>query len=83
MSLGLTSKPQARLRPDRQTVKQLLAAAHQDTDAASVFYNGTSEADTTEAIIVIKGRDEMRFVVDMLLRQKMLTRNKPVEGAAP
>lgn len=70
------------IRPDRRTVKQLLAAADKDTDAASVFYFGASQSDFDGAVIVLKGREHTQYVVDVLLRQNLLTRGKSVEGGA-
>lgn len=70
------------IRPDRRTVAQLLAAARKDTDAASVFYLGTDESDFDGAVIVIKGREHTQYVVDTLVRQKLVTPGKSVEGGA-
>lgn len=69
------------LNKDRRTVPQLLAAAANDTDAASVFYTGTCDADFDGAIIVVKGREHAAYVVAMLERQRMVTPGKPVEGS--
>jgi hypothetical protein len=70
------------IRNDRRTTAQLLSAAAKDTDAASVFYTGTSAADYDGAIIVIKGREHAAYLIDVLVRQKLVTPGKPVEGAA-
>ena len=69
------------LRKDRRTVRQLMAAAAKDTDAASVFYNGSGPADYDSAIVVIKGRENVDYVVAMLARQQLFTPGKPVEGS--
>lgn len=81
MSMDTTSK-RTTLNPDRRTVPQLLAAASKDSDAASVFYNGSSPADYDSAIVVIKGRENVEYVVAMLARQQLVTHGKPVEGDA-
>lgn len=70
------------LRKDRRTVPQLLAAAAKDTDAASIFYNGTGPADYDSAVVVIKGRENVDYVAAMLTRQQLTTPGKPVEGSA-
>jgi hypothetical protein len=81
MSMDTTSK-RTELNRDRRTVPQLLAAAAKDTDAASVFYNGSGPADYDSAILVIKGRENVDYVVAMLARQQLVTPGKPVEGNA-
>lgn len=79
MSMDTTSK-RTTLNADRRTVPQLLAAAAKDTDAASVFYNGSGPTDYDSAILVIKGRENVDYVVAMLARQQLVTPGKPVEG---
>ena len=54
MSMDTISGTRTTLNKDRRTVPQLLAAAAKDTDAASIFYNGTGPADYDSAIIVMK-----------------------------
>ena len=83
MSMDTISGTRTTLNKDRRTVPQLLAAAAKDTDAASIFYNGTGPADYDSAIIVIKGREAVDYVVAMLGRQNLTTPGKPVDGAAP
>lgn len=78
-----TTSARTRLDYQRRTVPQLLAAAAKDTDAASVFYNGTGPADYDSAIIVIKGRENVDYVAAVLERQQLVTPGKPVEGEAP
>ena len=75
--------PRTRLLPNRRRVQQLLAAAAKDSDPASVFWCGSSDRDSADCIIVIKGRQHSDYVIDVLVRQKLLTPGKPVEGAAP
>jgi hypothetical protein len=78
-----TTPPRPRrydIKLERRTVQQLVDAAAKDTDAASVFYLGTNLADADDCIVVIKGREHSRYVVDMLQRQQMLTPAKPVES---
>jgi hypothetical protein len=70
------------LNSERRTVPQLLAAAAKDTDAASVFYNGSGPTDYDSAIIVIKGRENVDYVVSLLTRQQLVTPGKPVVGDA-
>lgn len=82
MSLGLTTPKGTALRTDRKTVGQLLNAARKDTDAASVFWLGTCSADSDDCIIVIKGRENSAYLVELLQRQKLLTPGKDVEGGA-
>lgn len=87
MSMNTIAGARTELNRDRRTVPQLLAAAAKDSDAASVFYNGTGPADYDSAIIVVKGRENVDYVVAMLARQQLVTPGKPVEdtggGAAP
>ena len=68
------------LRKDRRTTQQLLDAAAKDTDAASVFYVGSDDSNYDDAIIVIKGREHVRYLVDVLVRQKLVTPGKDVEA---
>jgi hypothetical protein len=82
MSMATAHGTPTVLNKDRRTVPQLLAAAAKDTDAASVFYNGTGPADYDSAILVIKGRENVDYVVAMLARQQLVTPGKPVEGSA-
>lgn len=69
----------AALNAHRRTVPQLLAAAANDSDAASVFYNGSGPTDYDGAVVVLKGRENVEYVVAMLARQQLLTVDKPVE----
>lgn len=80
MSMDTTAGTRNVLNKDRRTVPQLLAAAAKDTDAASVFYNGSGPADYDSAILVIKGRANVEYVVAMLARQQLVTPEKPVES---
>jgi hypothetical protein len=82
MSMNTVHGARTVLNKDRRTVPQLLAAAAKDTDAASVFYDGTGPADYDRAIVVIKGRENVEYVVTMLERQRLTTPGKPVEGSA-
>lgn len=82
MSMNTIHGTPSVLNKDRRTVPQLLAAAAKDTDAASVFYDGTGPADYDSAIVVIKGRANVDYVVAMLARQQLVTPGKPVEGSA-
>jgi hypothetical protein len=79
MSMGTTAGQRSVLNNNRLTTKQLLAAAAKDTDPASVFYNGTGPTDYDSAILVIKGRENVEYVVAMLTRQNLVTPGKPVE----
>jgi hypothetical protein len=81
MSMNTAHGTPTVLNKDRRTVPQLLAAAAKDTDAASVFYDGTGPADYDRAIVVIKGRENVEYVVAMLARQQLVTPGKPVEGS--
>lgn len=80
MSMNTIYGTRTELNRDRRTVPQLLAAAAKDTDAASVFYNGTGPTDYDSAILVIKGRENVDYVVAMLARQNLVTPGKPVDG---
>jgi hypothetical protein len=68
-----------RLLPNRRTVRQLLDASAKDTDAASVFWCGSSDKDSDDCIIVVKGRQHSDYIIDVLVRQKLVTPGKPVE----
>lgn len=76
-----TTRHTTELREDRRTVAQLLAAAAKDTDAVSVFMDGTTVGDTDAAIFVVKGADRIAYLKALCERQGMLT-DKPVEGPA-
>lgn len=76
-------RPTPKRKASRRTVDQLLTAATKDTDAASVFWDGSCNADSDRAIIVIKGRAHCDYVIEMLQRQNLLTAGKDVETAKP
>lgn len=70
----------AKLRADRATVPQLMAAAAQDADVCSVFADGTGWDDASGAIIVVKGGQAAREIVEWLERMGLVTPRKPVVG---
>lgn len=75
-----TQRPQATVRrPNRRTVAQLIAAAAKDTDPVSVFMDGSSTADTTVAVLVVKGPKHIAYLRAVCQRQGLLT-DKPVTG---
>ncbi len=82
MSMDMAAPKGTALRADRKTVGQLLNAARKDTDAASVFWLGTCSADSDNCIVVIKGRENCAYIIELLQRQKLLTPGKDVEGSA-
>lgn len=71
------------LHDNRLSTQQLLDAAERDTDAVSVFMDGSSAADTERAIFVVKGREHIAYLMALLERQGLLNAAKPVEGNAP
>ena len=68
------------INSDRLRTVQLLDAAERDTDAVSVFMDGTGPADTERAIFVVKGRENVGYLMELCRRQGLLTTGKPVEG---
>lgn len=78
MSTDTARKP-TMYRRSRRTVAELLDAADKDTDAVSVFMDGTKEADTEAAIFVVKGAAHIAYLRGVCERQGLLT-DKPVTG---
>lgn len=66
------------LRNGYKTTQQLLLKAKRDTDAVSVFVDGTTWDDADCAIFIVKGADQAREVYEMLAAQGMVTPGKPV-----
>jgi hypothetical protein len=66
--------------PERMTTAQLLTAATKDSDPVSVFAVGSDWNDTDRAILVVKGRENIRYLHAMLVRQGLLTEGKAVES---
>ena len=83
MSTDSARHGQTMLQADRRTVDQLLEAAERDTDSVSVFMDGTGPEDSERAILVIKGRDHIAYLTQLMWRQGLLTKNKSVEGKQP
>jgi hypothetical protein len=76
MSELIELRPDAPKFYDKNTVKQIIAAAQRDPDVASCFYYGDGTKQGTEgAIIVIKGMEEAEYVQDWLLKQGLTTEN--------
>lgn len=82
MSLDTTRPTPTELRPDRSTTADLLEAAAHDSDAVSVFYDGTKLGDTEAAILVVKGMQHVEYLTAMCERQGLLTAGKPVRDTA-
>jgi hypothetical protein len=61
------------------STKQLLAAAAKDTDRVSIYSLGDTLERADLAVIVLKGRDELRLFRDWAERNGLLTPGKPVE----
>jgi hypothetical protein len=80
MSTDTTRNGRTMLKADRMAVNQLLAAAELDTDPVSVFMDGASPEHVERAILVIKGRDHIAYLTQLLLRQGLMTEGKKVEG---
>jgi hypothetical protein len=79
---GVAAAPiRTEIHPDRRTTEQLLAAAAQDTDVVSVFYDGANAGDTEAAIFVVKGMQNVEYLAALCERQGLLT-DKPVTGPA-
>ena len=57
----------------------LLAAAAKDTDAVSVFFDGTYAGDTEAAIFVVKGMQNVEYLAALCERQGLMTAGKAVE----
>lgn len=81
MSTDQASAWRTETKSTRRTTAQLLAAAAKDTDAVSVFYDGTYAGDSEAAIFVVKGMQNVEYVAALCKRQGLLTEGKPVEGA--
>lgn len=75
-----TTSFKTEIRGDRRTTAQLLKAAARDTDAVSVFHNGTGPDDFDGAIFVVKGRSNVDYLKALCERQGLLTQGKPVEA---
>jgi hypothetical protein len=75
-----TVRGQGAIVAKRRTTEQLLAAAERDTDAVSIFNDGTDWNDTERAIFVVKGREHIAYLRALLTRQGLLTDGKSVEG---
>lgn len=80
MGLYEEPTPVSRIRQDRLTTAQLLAAAARDTDAVSVFEDGTGPGEAEVAILVVKGRANIEYLATLCARQGLLTPGKAVEG---
>lgn len=64
----------------RRQTGQLLDAAAKDTDAVSVFMDGyCMDEDIEAAVLVVKGREHIDYIVALCVRQGLLTIGKPVE----
>ncbi|MGQ3051057.1 MAG: hypothetical protein ACT6S0_04670 [Roseateles sp.] len=83
MSTDTARNKATSIHNNRARVVNLLDAAEKDTDAVSVFMDGSSAADTERAIFVVKGRDHIAYLMALLERQGLLNAAKPVEGNAP
>jgi len=79
MSLDTLAPTRTELKPTRRTTAQLLAAAAKDSDAVSVFYDGTYAGDTEAAIFVVKGMQNVEYLAALCERQGLMTAGKPVE----
>jgi hypothetical protein len=64
----------------RRTTEQLLAAARNDSDAVSVFHDGTGPCAGDTAIFVVKGLRNVVYLAAVCERQGLLTAGKPVEN---
>ena len=80
MSTDTARNGQTMLKADRRTVDQLLAAAERDTEAVSVFMDGTCPEDSERAIFVVMSREHIAYLTQLCLRQGLLTEGKAVEG---
>lgn len=80
MSLDTCKPEPTELKPDRRTVEDLLQAAAHDSDAVSVFYDGTKLGDSEAAILVVKGMEHVEYLTGLCERQGLLTAGKPVQG---
>ena len=80
MSTDTSRRPHERFGPARRTVKDLFEAAEKDTDAVSMFGDGTCWADTERAIFVVKGAERVRYLHALLVRQGLITEGKAVES---
>lgn len=80
MSTDSMAPVRAELKPTRRTTAQLLAAAAQDTDLVSVFYDGTYAGDAEAAIFVVKGMRNVEYLAALCERQGLLTPGKAVES---
>ena len=65
-------------RAAHSAVRKVLAYARQDSDAVSVFSDGTCDADTEEAVFVVRGHERVAYFKAMAERQGLLTAGKPV-----
>jgi len=61
------------IKPEAMTTKQLLRAARLDSDAVSFFGCGTSAVDSQEAILVVKGKANVRRVEGLLIGLGLMT----------
>lgn len=81
MSLDTSRSKPSHIDPSRRTTEQLLAASARDPDAVSIFANGTSWADSEQAIFVVKGQENIAYLRALLIRQGLTTDGVPVERA--
>lgn len=82
MSTDIARNTPAVLKANRRTVGQLLDAADRDTDAASVVIDGVGADAYDRAVIVVKGREHIDYLIALLQRQGLLTAGKPVDGGS-
>lgn len=80
MSLDTTALVRSVIDPKRRTTAQLLAAAARDSDACSMFADGTSMEDCERAVFVVKGHENVMYVHSLLVRQGLITDGKGVES---
>lgn len=74
--------PRGPIDPSRRKTGQLLDAAARDTDAVSVFIDGyRMDQDTEAAVLVVKGRVHIDYILALCVRQGLLTPGKPVEAS--
>lgn len=62
-------------------ISEMLEHAESDSEPASLYLVGKSDQEIETCIMVLRGRDHVRWLREMLVRQKLLTEGKPIGPA--
>lgn len=64
------------------TIEEFIAEANQDSDPVSQYFLGTYKK-SVGAILIVKGETEAHAVYDLLCKNGLITRGKPVIDPKP